>query len=70
MATKHDDDVGPRPQLERLTRIVLDHIFYAKRYPERLQAIAEKNKISPEAAMSAVIADQILEEFDLIPKSE
>lgn len=48
----------------------MDHVFYAKRYPDRLEAIATKNAISPEAAMAAVIADQIIEEFELIPRSQ
>ena len=58
------------PHYERLTRIVMDHLFYAKRNPDRLEAIATKNAISPEAAMAAVIADQIIEEFELIPRSQ
>ena len=48
----------------------MDHVFYAKRYPDRLDVIAAKNSISPEAALAAVIADQIMEEFEIIPRSQ
>ena len=51
--------------LERVTRIVMDNIFYAKRNPAQLRLIALRHSISDEAALAAMIADQIIEEFDL-----
>lgn len=70
-----DTRFPPKPpkrseNFKRLTEIVMDHVFYAKNHPERLQEIAVRMSISPEAALAVVIADQIEDEFTLTPSTD
>lgn len=52
-----------RPNFERLTNIVMDHLFFAERYPEKIEEIAKRLKVSRVAALAVAITDQITEEF-------
>jgi len=58
------------PEFERLVHIVMDHLFYAARYPDRVDESAKRYGISNEAAIAGVIADQIAEEFTLAKRSD
>jgi len=53
------------PYYERIARIAQDHMWYAKRYPERIKEIGDRLKITIESALAIAIADQICEEFSL-----
>jgi len=53
------------PYYERIARIAQDHLWYAKRYPERIREIADRLVITVESALAIAIADQICEEFSL-----
>ena len=58
------------PHFERLVHIVMDHLFYAARYPDRIEEISKRMSISKEAAIAGVIADEITEEFNLTKRSD
>jgi hypothetical protein len=51
--------------MQRVTRIALDHILYSNRYPDRLKEIGMRLGITPESALAYAIADQVCEEFEM-----
>lgn len=54
-----------RPGFERLTQIVMDHLFFAEHHPDKLDEIAARLECSSYAALAIAISDQICEEFTL-----
>jgi len=52
---------------QRLVKIAYDHISCRRRYPSKLADVARRMDMNEDAALAAVIADQIIEEFDLSP---
>jgi hypothetical protein len=62
-------DFQGRPDLERVTRIAHEHLLHARRYPSFLKEIAERLKITEDAALAVAIADQVCEEFILTERA-
>lgn len=58
------------PEHARLIGIVSEHLWYARRYPERLAEVALRMGISDIAALAAVIADEVVETFTLKERSD
>lgn len=58
------------PHFERITQIVMDHVFYAERNPEKLKETAVRLGTSTQAALALAIADQINEEFSLVLRTD
>jgi hypothetical protein len=58
------------PQFERLTQIVMDHLFFAERYPDKLDEISTHLNCSQQAALAVAISDQITEEFSLTERED
>ena len=65
MAAPRPPAMPDRPHLERVLRIAHDHILFAQRNPAHLANIAERLRISPDAALAFAIADEITEGFSL-----
>lgn len=59
---------GPTPHYGRVTQIILDHLFHAERFPDRIAAMAEGLECSPAVALACAIAENLCEEFDLVAK--
>lgn len=58
------------PQFERLTQIVMDHLFFAERYPDKMAEISKRLNCSTQAAIAIAISDQICEEFSLTERED
>ena len=55
---------------ERVTNIVMDHLFHAERHPERLEAVAAQLGCSTKVALAIAIADNITEEYNLVIRGD
>lgn len=61
---------GERDPHVRLTRLVIDHLFHAKRYPERMAVLAQRLRVSPTKALAIAITEHIIEEFTVTPREQ
>lgn len=57
-----------RKHEERVMRITYEHLLYASEHPDRIHELVERLKLSREAVLATVVADQVCEEFTLKPR--
>jgi hypothetical protein len=57
------------PVRAKLARVVRDHVWYYVRNRDQVNEIADRLRCTPEEALVYVIVEEILDEFELKPKS-
>jgi hypothetical protein len=56
------------PHFAMLTSMCLQHLEYARQYPDTLAAIAKDLRTTPDHVLAIAIVDEIVESYDISPR--